>query len=58
MSQYGTLIRERWNERETFEYAYDTNAKDDLFGCLAKLRQRLFVPEFTVVDEKIIYSTQ
>src|SRR5664279_3834943 len=33
--KYATLIQGSWNSAETFEYHYDLNGKDGLFGCLA-----------------------
>ena len=54
LPEYGTLVQGRWNERETFEYRHASNAKNDLFGCLGKLRRGLFIAGFTVIDASII----
>jgi hypothetical protein len=54
MEKYGTLIQGRWNEAETFEYRYDLNAADGLFGCFARFRQGLFVLGFAVSDVKTL----
>ena len=50
MRQYGTLEQGKWNAREIFEYRYETNAKDGLFMCLARLRGSLFITGFAVSE--------
>jgi hypothetical protein len=57
MGRYGTLIQGKWNASETFEYRYDLNVGDGLFGCFARLRQGLFVLGFAVVDAKTLAET-
>jgi hypothetical protein len=52
--KYGTLVQGKWNEYKRFECRYDTSAGRGLFGCLAKLRQGLFVGGFTVTGASII----
>jgi hypothetical protein len=53
MPDYGTLVQGKWNERETFEYRHAVNANDGLFGCLAKLRQGLFIAGFAATDASV-----
>lgn len=48
MGRYGTLTQGKWNASETFEYRYDLNVKDGIFGCFARLRQGVFVLGFAV----------
>jgi hypothetical protein len=55
---YGTLMQGKWNERETFEYRHAMNAKDGLFGCLARLRRGLFVAGFAARDVNILPATE
>ncbi len=50
LPKYSTLIQGGWNSAETFEYRYDVNEQDGLFGCLARLRTGLFVAGFVVQD--------
>jgi hypothetical protein len=52
MGKYATLTQGRWNASETFEYRYDLDAADGLFGCFARLRQGLFVLGFAISDAK------
>jgi hypothetical protein len=54
MQQYGTLEQGKWNARETFEYKFETNQKDGLFACLARLRGNFFVTGFAVRDASLI----
>ena len=54
MPKYGTLIQGKWDERQTFEYRYDSNMETGLFGCFARLRRGLFVGGFTVTDASVI----
>jgi hypothetical protein len=56
MPDYGTLVQGQWNARETFEYRYAVNAKDWLFGCLAKLRRGLFIAGFASADASVLPS--
>jgi hypothetical protein len=51
---YGTLEQGRWNESETFEYRHAINAEEGLFGCLAKLRQGLFIFGFAARDATVL----
>ena len=48
LPRYGTLMQGEWNARETFEYRYDLNIEEGIFGCVAKLRQGLFMMGFAV----------
>ena len=48
MPKYGTLIQGKWNSAETFEYRFDLNDKEGLFGCFARFRTGLFVMGFVV----------
>jgi hypothetical protein len=54
MGKYGTLTQGKWNAAETFEYRYDLNGTDGLFGCFARLRQGLFVLGFAVSDARTL----
>lgn len=56
MQRYGTLIQGRWDASETFEYRYDLNTTDGLFGCFARFRQGLFVLGFAVEDASLLAS--
>jgi hypothetical protein len=48
LPKYATLVQGGWNSAETFEYRYDVNEQDGLFGCLTRLRTGLFVAGFAV----------
>jgi hypothetical protein len=48
MPKYGTLIQGKWNSFETFEYRYDLNEQEGLFGCLARLRTGLYISGFVL----------
>jgi hypothetical protein len=52
--KYGTLMQGKWNSAETFEYRFDLNNAEGLFGCLARLRTGLFVAGFTIPNAKLI----
>ena len=54
MGKYGTLIQGKWNASQTFEYRYDFNVADGLFGCFARFRQGLFVLGFAVSDAETL----
>jgi hypothetical protein len=54
LPDYGTLTQGKWNERETFEYRHAINAKEGLFGCLASLRNMLFVGGSAVIDPRVL----
>lgn len=54
MGKYGTLTQGKWSASETFEYRYDLNENDGLFGCLARLRGGLFVLGFAIADQKTL----
>jgi hypothetical protein len=54
MGKYNALIQGRWNTAETFEYRYDLNPAEGLFGCFARFRQGLFVLGFAVEDERTL----
>jgi hypothetical protein len=53
MPGYRTLMQGRWNEQKRFEYRHANNAKDGLFGCLAKLRRGLFIAGFAATDASV-----
>jgi hypothetical protein len=53
---YATLAQGTWDERKTFEYRYDLNAKNGLFGCIAKLRQGLFMIGFAVTNAEELFT--
>ena len=54
LPKYGTLMQGKWNSAETFEYRYDLNEDDGLFGCLARLRTGLFITGFAIPDAGIM----
>jgi hypothetical protein len=54
MPRGGSLQQGKWDTRETFEYRYDANIQDGLFGCLARLRTGLFVMGFAATDPSIL----
>ena len=54
LPQYGTLMQGRWNASETFEYRFDLNEKDGLFGCLARLRTGLFIAGFCIQNAELM----
>ncbi|MEA2818861.1 MAG: hypothetical protein QOJ86_865 [Bradyrhizobium sp.] len=54
LPKYGTMMQGKWNSAETFEYRYDLNEKDGLFGCLARLRTGLFVAGFAIPDAELM----
>jgi len=57
MRRYGTLTQGKWNASEIFEYRYDLNIADGLFGCFARLRQGLFILGFAIADAKTLTQT-
>lgn len=50
LPRYKTIQQGRWNERETFEYRFDINKSDGLFGCLIKLRKSLYIVGFAATN--------
>lgn len=54
LPKYGTLMQGKWNSAETFEYRFDLNEQDGLFGCLARLRTGLFIAGFTIRESDLI----
>jgi hypothetical protein len=58
MGRYGSLIQGRWNTSDTFEYRYDLNTTDGLFGCFARFRRGLFVLGFAVEDAGLLAENQ
>jgi hypothetical protein len=54
LPRYGTLMQGKWNSAETFEYRFEFNEKDGLFGCLARLRTGLFIAGFTIRDSELL----
>jgi hypothetical protein len=54
LPRYGTLLQGKWNSAETFEYRFDFNEKEGLFGCLARLRTGLFVAGFIIPTAELI----
>lgn len=54
MRQYNTLIQGEWNAAETFEYRFDTNTHDGLFGFFARLRRGVFILGFAVRDGDVL----
>jgi hypothetical protein len=44
----------KWNASETFEYRFDLNEKDGLFGCLARLRTGLFIAGFAIPNTELM----
>jgi hypothetical protein len=54
LPKYQTLMQGVWNAAETFEYRYDFNAADGLFGCFARLRTSLYVTGFALRDNTML----
>ncbi|HEY7645517.1 MAG TPA: hypothetical protein VH858_10830 [Hyphomicrobiales bacterium] len=54
LPNYGTLIQGHWNESKTFEYRYDLNPDEGLFGFFARLRHGLFIAGFAVDDRCLV----
>jgi len=54
MTRYGRLQQGTWDTRKTFEYRFETNASEGLFGCLARLRGGLFVSGFAAREAAVI----
>jgi hypothetical protein len=54
LPKYGTLMQGKWNASETFEYRFDLNEKDGLFGCLARLRTGLFIAGFAIPNTELM----
>jgi hypothetical protein len=54
MGKYNALTQGRWNTAETFEYRYDLNTAEGLFGCFVRFRQGLFVLGFAVEDGRTL----
>jgi hypothetical protein len=52
--KYGSLTQGRWNSAETFEYRFDLNDTEGLFGCLARLRTGLFIAGFTIPNPELL----
>jgi hypothetical protein len=46
LPDYGTLMQGKWSEHKIFEYRHAMNRSEGLFGCLARLRNGLFVIGF------------
>jgi hypothetical protein len=50
MPRYATLQQGKWNTSKDFEYRFDQNLDDGIFGCLARFRTGLYVTGFAVRD--------
>lgn len=54
LPKWASLAQGRWDTREIFQYRFDVNPQAGLFGCLAKLRNGLFVVGFAATDPSIL----
>jgi hypothetical protein len=54
MGQHNKLVQGRWDTGKIFEYKYDVNVADGLFGCFARFRQGFYVLGFAVENKDIL----
>jgi len=52
--KYATLIQGAWNSAETFEYRFNLNEDQGLFGCIARLRTGLYISGFAISDRNLL----
>jgi hypothetical protein len=52
--RYATLQQGKWNTGEDFEYRFDLNKTDGIFGCVARFRTALYVTGFAVRNNNVI----
>ncbi len=48
--KYAKLQQGKWDTSKDFEYRYDFNSAEGLFGCLARFRTGLYITGFAVKD--------
>jgi hypothetical protein len=48
MGQHNKLVQGRWDTGSTFEYKFDTNKDEGLFGCFVRFRHGLYVLGFAL----------
>jgi hypothetical protein len=48
--RYAALQQGKWDTSKDFEYRFDVNESDGLFGCLARFRTGLYITGFAVKD--------
>jgi hypothetical protein len=48
--KYAALQQGRWDTSKDFEYRFDLNETEGIFGCLARFRTGLFITGFAVRD--------
>jgi hypothetical protein len=54
MPKYATLQQGKWNTSEDFEYRFDLNTAEGVFGCLARFRTSFYVTGFAVRDGNLV----
>jgi hypothetical protein len=54
MGQHNKLVQGRWDTGKIFEYKYDVNGSDGLFGCFARFRQGFYVLGFAAENKDIL----
>lgn len=52
--KYSSLQQGRWDTRKDFEYRFDLNEREGIFGCLARFRTGLFITGFAIRDASIL----
>lgn len=52
--RYATLQQGTWNTSEDFEYRFDLNGADGIFGCVARFRTSLYVTGFAVRNGNVL----
>lgn len=52
--KYSTLQQGKWDTRKDFEYRFDLNNGEGLFGCLARFRTGLYITGFAVRDAQVL----
>jgi len=48
--RYATLRQGRWDTSKDFEYRFDLNGAEGIFGCLARFRTGLYITGFAIKD--------
>jgi hypothetical protein len=54
MPRYATLQQGEWDTSKDFEYRFELNNADGIFGCLARFRTSLYVAGFAVRDGSVL----
>ena len=52
--KYAALQQGKWDTSKDFEYRFDLNETDGIFGCVARFRTSLFITGFAVRDARIL----